>query len=492
MQATSDSEIIIVGAGPAGLSAAAELSRTHRNITVLEEDSTYVGGISRTVRYKDFRFDIGGHRFFSKSQEISQWWTNRLKCDLLRVKRRSRILYRNKLYDYPLRPFDALRKLGLITSIGCVGSYAWSNIWPKASESTFEDWVSNRFGGKLFRIFFKTYTEKVWGMPCSRISADWASQRIRNLTLPQAITSSLRRRRRGGPVIKTLIDEFAYPRLGPGMMWERVRDDVIQSGVSIVMGKKVTEILRTNYGLRGVRTLDDAGRLEQWNADHFILSMPLRDTVLCMSPSLPQPVVNAAKALKYRDFIMVAVIIPDDGRFVDNWLYIHDPNVLVARVQNFKNWSVDMVPVRDVTCLGFEYFCDKAGWLWNLSNDEMVDLAKRELSTIGLARGDAVVDACVVRVEKAYPVYDTEYNGHVGSIRKELLNLPNLQVIGRNGMHKYNNQDHSMMTGLLAARNLCGGNWDPWNVNGDAEYHEVQQVRVSGRYCPIQVADKES
>jgi protoporphyrinogen oxidase len=486
-QRAKPGKVVVVGAGPAGLTAAAELVGTGHQITILEQDQEYVGGISRTVEYKGFRFDIGGHRFFSKNPEIVSWWQERLPSDFLRVKRQSRILYRKKFYDYPLRPANALGNLGIITSFVCVFSYLVSGMFPIRPEKSFEDWVSNRFGRKLFNIFFKTYTEKVWGMACSEISADWASQRIKGLSLKDAILHALRSQSKNGAVIKTLIDEFQYPRLGPGMMWEKTRDDLMQAGVDLKMGRKVSEIFCSDNKLTSVRTLDSNGEAEDWPGDDFIFSMPLRDTVLGLRPNLPETIRKAASNLKYRDFITVALIVKGENLFSDNWIYVHDPSVLVGRVQNFNNWSPAMVPVPGVTCLGLEYFCTEGDNLWEMPDANIIDLARREATEIGLIAADALIDACVVRMEKAYPVYDADYKVNVAKIRSSLSTFSNLQVVGRNGMHKYNNQDHSMMTALLAARNVKSPRWDPWRVNTDAEYHEAgpETAGTGGRLVPV-------
>ncbi len=481
--------IVIVGAGPAGLTAAAELVGSENDVMVLEADEEYVGGIARTVRYKDYRFDIGGHRFFSKNPEIVRWWKDRLPGDFLSVRRQSRIFYRGSFFDYPLRPISALRTLGVLTSCVCVASYLWRRVFPVRPERTFEDWVTNRFGGKLFRIFFKTYTEKVWGMPCSEISADWAGQRIKGLSLKEALLGNPLRKRSNDGVIKTLIDEFQYPRLGPGMMWEKTRDDLAESGIPVHMGRRVIEIHRTGKRVDFVRTLDGAGEEEVWVVDEVILSMPLRDCILALRPGLGEKVEEAAWRLRYRDFVTVALMVEAEGLFSDNWIYIHDPGVKVGRVQNFNNWSPEMVSRPGVTCLGLEYFCGSGDELWEMEDEELIGLAKSEIANIGLARADDVIDACVVKMEKAYPVYDGAYRDNVRTIRDGLATLENLQVAGRNGMHKYNNQDHSMLTAIIAARRLSGDKRDPWCVNTDAEYHEdASEASNNGRMVPEKVA----
>lgn len=473
--------VVIVGAGPAGLAAAAELLGPDFAVTILEQDEHYVGGIARTVQYNGFRFDIGGHRFFTKNREIEQWWHARLPGDLLTVKRQTRVLYRRKLFDYPLRPGNALRNLGLMTSAACVLSYARSRLFSIQPELSFEDWVCNRFGRRLFHLFFKTYTEKVWGMPCSEISADWAAQRIRGLSLADAILNAFRGQKRGRPVIKTLIDRFQYPRLGPGMMWEKTRDDVVRGGARVLMGRRVEEIHHDGERILQVQTRNALGERETWPAEEFILSLPLGECVLALRPRLPAAVEAAAQNLRHRDFLIVALIVRGERLFPDNWIYVHDPDVRVGRVQNFNNWSPEMVPQPSVTCLGLEYFCNTHEPLWKAPDSDLIALAKSEAGQLGLIDPTCVVDACVVRMEKAYPVYDATYQTHVATIRAALSVLENLQMVGRNGMHKYNNQDHAMLTGMLAARNLNGIPYDPWRVNSDAEYLEER----AGRTRPV-------
>ena len=475
MTANSDQHVLIIGAGPAGLTAAAELAENGATVTVLEKDPEYVGGISRTVRYKDFRFDIGGHRFFSKNSEITQWWRNRLPADaFIKVKRMSRIFYRGKYFDYPLKAANAFLGLGPFTCLACVLSYAKSRLFPIKSEKSFADWVTNRFGAKLFSIFFKTYTEKVWGMPCSQISADWAAQRIKGLSLSKAILNALlpQKKREGDALVKTLIDEFEYPRLGPGMMWEKTASDIQKLGSELHMGVEVKTIHRDADRVVAVTTRDLSGQEATWRADQFIVSMPLRDCALAFDPPLGKDAQAAARRLEYRDFLTVALIVKRTNLFPDNWIYVHDPSVRLGRIQNFNNWSPEMVPETDKTCLGLEYFCFQGDGLWTMADAELIELGKRELAKLGIVNAADVVDGSVVRQEKAYPVYGPGYADDVAAIRADISALTNFQVAGRNGMHKYNNQDHSMMTALYAARNLQGKSFNLWNVNTDAEYHE--------------------
>jgi protoporphyrinogen oxidase len=480
---SSPPTVAIIGAGPAGLTAAYILQKESASlpdITVFEMDSVYVGGISRTVEYKGFSFDIGGHRFFSKSKEIEDLWTEILPNDMLDRPRSSRIFYRGKFFSYPLKASDALLKLGVIESTLCLLSYAKARLLPVANPKTFEDWVSNRFGKRLFSIFFKTYTEKVWGMSCREISADWAAQRIKGLSLVSAVksafTSKNRKRNKNLPVIKTLVDSFRYPRKGPGMMWEACARRIKGKGAKILMGHRVISCeWKALEGLWSITSQNVMGKQFTIRAQHVVSSAPLKDLVSFLSPKLPVAAETAAASLKYRDFITVVLILKDRNLFSDNWIYIHDPAVQVGRIQNFKSWSPDMVPDPELCCYGLEYFCFEGDGLWTSSDQMLIELAKTELAKIGLARAIDVLDGCVVRQSKAYPVYDDEYATHVNTVREQLEeHFPTLHVAGRNGMHKYNNQDHSMMTAMLCGRNILAGAriYDVWLVNQDAEYHE--------------------
>lgn len=490
---------VIVGAGPAGLTAAYELTRHRHSCVVLEADPERVGGISRTDVYKGYRFDIGGHRFFSKSGEINRLWKEILGEEFLTRSRLSRIYYNRKFFHYPLKPADALLKLGPVVSARILASYLKARLRPVRPERTFEDWVVNRFGRLLFEIFFKTYTEKVWGMPTHQISADWAAQRIKGLSLFKAACNALfgplrRFAPGGGAVIKTLIDEFQYPRLGPGQMWETARDKIQRAGGAVEMDRAVVRVEHDGTAVRSVLTRSAAGRLIRYHADHFLTSMPVRELVRAMDPPAPPEVRQAAEALKYRDFLTVVLIVDRPETFPDNWIYVHEPGVKLGRVQNFKNWSPDLVPDPATSSLGLEYFCFEGDELWTMPDSELVELGKTEIDRIGLVSRDRVVDGCVVRMPKAYPVYDDDYRRHLAVIRDWLRNFGNLELAGRNGMHKYNNQDHSMMTALLAARNILGlGEFDTWKVNTDAEYHEDagpddEDPAKTGRAVPRRVA----
>ena len=492
----SKQALVVVGAGPAGLSTACAAQESRGwTVTVLEKDPVYVGGISRTVRYKGWRFDIGGHRFFSKSEEINRWWRARLPGEFIQVRRMSRILYRRKFYDYPLRPMNALGNLGVWTSGLCGLSYIWARCRPRQPERSFEDWVVNRFGRRLFDIFFRTYTEKVWGIPTDQISADWAAQRIKGLSLYRALIDAFRPGgNSSGEVVKTLIDTFAYPRLGPGQMWEKAADDIRAAQGRVLHDRTVARIEHKAARVTAVECRLSDGTVERYDGDAFVLSMPLRESVAALDPPAPPAVVEAAQSLAYRDFLTVALIVEGENPFPDNWIYIHDPDVRLGRIQNYRNWSEAMVAESDATCLGLEYFCFEGDGLWNMSDADLVQLGKAELAKLNLVAPERIREGVVVRMAKAYPVYDAAYRSHVDTIREFLGTFENLQVVGRNGMHRYNNQDHSMMTGLLAAKNLSAPDYDLWRVNTDAEYHEevragesLENPEAGGRLVPRSV-----
>jgi protoporphyrinogen oxidase len=451
------------------LTAAHELVSRGIPVAVLEQD-VRVGGLARTEENGGFRFDIGGHRFFTKVPLIERLWRDVLGSDFLKRPRLSRIYYRGRYFQYPLRPLDVARNLGLGTSAAVLASYAMARLRPIPDESSFADWIINRFGRRLYLIFFKTYTEKVWGIPCEKIAAEWAAQRIRGLSLRSAVQSMFVKRR-GTSAIKTLIDEFEYPRLGPGMMWERFADLIRARGGTVTLGARVTRLLRDDTGITAVDYAVD-GRNERLHASHVISTMPVPALVEAIDPPLPAPIRDAAHRLRHRDFLTVALMLEQQDVFADNWIYIHDPSVRVGRVQNFKNWSPEMVPDPSWTCLGLEYFCSEGDDLWTMSDDQLIDLARRELTQIGLGDPSKVRRGVVVRAPKAYPVYDNGYAEALRVIRGGLAGVGNLQLVGRNGMHKYNNQDHSMLTGILAARNILGERYDLWQVNVEEEYHE--------------------
>ena len=475
-----DTDILIVGAGPAGLTAGYLLAKAGRDVHVIERDPVHVGGISRTVNHKGYLFDIGGHRFFSKSREVVALWDELLPDDFIERPRLSRIFYGGKFYSYPLKAFEALRNLGPLTSAACMMSYAYAKLRPVAEPRTFHQWVRNNFGEKLFSIFFKTYTEKVWGMSCDAISADWASQRIKGLDLLSAVLDGLKRSlnlarpKRDGDAIKTLIQSFRYPRRGPGMMWEAAAARMRGLGGRLTLDRTL-DTLSWDAATRlwTVTMVSGAGERTSLTARHVVSSAALHDLVGALRPA-PLSTFHA-RALRYRDFLTVALIARTERDFPDNWVYIHDPAVHVGRVQNFRSWSPELIPEAGHTCLGLEYFCFEGDGLWASSDEDLVALAKREIDHIGLIASADVVDACVVRQPKAYPVYDEDYAANVATVRRELeRDYPTLHMVGRNGMHKYNNQDHAMMTAMLTVENILAGErrFDVWAVNEDAEYGE--------------------
>ncbi len=473
-------DVAIIGAGPAGLTAAYLLGKAGYSVTVIEKDPHYVGGISRTVEHEGFRFDIGGHRFFSRSKEVVDLWNEILPDDFIERPRMSRIYYEGKFYSYPLRAFEALWNLGVWRSALCMASFAKAKLLPNRSVKSFEDWTVNAFGWKLYSIFFKTYTEKVWGMPCDAMSADWAAQRIKGLSLWGAVTDGLKRslglnkRPNDGMAVKTLLESFRYPRLGPGMMWEAARDHVVAHGNHVLMDHKLKQLAFNDVTQQWTMTATDGeGAQVAIKAAHVISSAPMRELASRLHP-LPAALSEAAN-LKYRDFLTVALMIRSPDLFPDNWIYIHDSKVKVGRVQNFRSWSPEMVPDPDLACVGLEYFCFEGDGLWSASDDELVALATKEMAQLGLCEAEQVVGGTVVRQEKAYPVYDEDYGANVEVLRQEIeARYPTLHCVGRNGMHRYNNQDHAMMTAMLTVRNIEAGArvYDIWAVNEDAEYHE--------------------
>lgn len=476
---------VVCGAGPAGLTAAYVLAKAGHAVTVLEAGDL-VGGLSRTERYEGYRFDIGGHRFFTKIPLIQDLWEEVLGEQFMEVPRLSRIHYGGRFFDYPLKAKNALTGLGLWRSIQIVASYVAARAKPHPVEENFEQWVSNRFGYKLYETFFKTYTEKVWGIPCTEIRAEWASQRIQGLSLARAVLSSTALTSRSTK-IKTLIHSFHYPRLGPGQMWEQCLAKIEDLGGSAHLNHRVEGVELEDGRAVAVRAVTPEGE-RRFEADHVVSTIPLRSLVGVLDPPAPPEVAEAGDGLRYRDFMLVALMLDGEDLFPDNWIYIHTPGVKVGRIQNFNNWSQAMVPYEGRTCLGMEYFCFVGDELWNSPDEDLIAMAERELHALGLAPDAPVVDGTVVRVQKAYPVYDSEYRDHLEVIRSHIDPIANLHTVGRNGMHKYNNQDHSMLTAIFAVENMQGGEHDVWSVNTDFEYHEEQRVdpkRASKANVPV-------
>lgn len=479
----STDPVVVIGAGPAGLTAAYELVKRGRAVTVLEA-SDQIGGISRTEVRDGWRFDIGGHRFFTKVPEVEALWHEILPDeDFLQRPRMSRISYRGKLYDYPLKAGNALKNLGIIEAVRCVLSYVWVRIHPPKDQSNFEGWVAARFGWRLYRIFFKTYTEKLWGIPGTEIQADWAAQRIKNLSLFSAIKNAIFQPK-GQTEITTLIDAFQYPKYGPGMMWEKARDLVVEGGGQVIMNSPVVALHREGKRVTAVTVLqsapDGTKREKLIKCSDVISSMPLQHLVQGMDPKAPQEVVDAAEGLGYRDFITVALVVPEEDGFPDNWIYIHTPGVKVGRIQNYGSWSPYLVK-DGLTCLGLEYFVNEGDGTWTSNDEDLVALAKKELAQLGIVKTERMQAGFVVRVPKAYPIYDEGYDKKVDTIRFWLADeTVNVQATGRNGMHRYNNQDHSMVTAMYAVDNICGTPRDLWTVNVEEEYHEEKHTGSSG------------
>lgn len=471
--------LVVIGAGPAGLTAAYEATRAGLPTVVLEK-SEHVGGLARTAVHKGFHFDMGGHRFFTKSAPVEKIWRDVLGADFLRRRRLSRIYYRGRFFRYPLRPWNALRGLGLWQALAIVASYLRWQLFPFRTVDTFEQWVTNRFGRRLFRIFFQAYTEKVWGIPCSQLKAEWAAQRIKDLSLKTALLNMFLRR---GKNIKTLIEEFDYPRLGPGMMWKGVRDAIVGGGGTLELSRDVVRIEHDRDRVTRVVAAGN-GRREEIEGTDFVSTMPITELVRKLHPPAPPEVLEAARALTYRDFLTVGLIVNRADLFPDNWIYVHDPLVKVGRIQNYRNWSPDMVPDAGRTGLGLEYFCTEGDELWRTPDDELIAFATREVAQIGLARAEEVEDGFVVRVPKAYPIYDGSYRQHLDVLRNYLARFANLQTIGRNGLHRYDNQDHAMLTGMFAVRNIVFGEQnDVWSVNVDDEYQE--EIHLDEALSPV-------
>jgi protoporphyrinogen oxidase len=461
--------VVIIGAGPAGLTTAYELVKKDVRSLVLEADDK-VGGIARTEIYKGYRFDIGGHRFFTKVGEVEHLWREILGDEFIQVPRLSRIYYQDKFFDYPLSFKNTLSNLGPFGSALILWSYIKAKVQAliaRPEPQTFEEWVTHCFGERLYQTFFKTYTEKVWGIPCNKIQAEWAKQRIKGMSLKAAVINLLF----GKTNAKSLIKEFDYPILGPGMMWERCQELVEKRGGEVRLNTRVIRIERDGYRIAKVIAQHE-GETTEITGNHFVSSMPVTALLQRLEPAPPEEVLQAARSLSYRDFLIVALVVDAEDLFPDNWIYIHSPEVKVGRIQNFKNWSPAMVPDQTKTCLGMEYFCNEGDAIWEMSDAQLLELATKELDSLGLVDASKVEDGTIIRQRKAYPVYDRDYSGHLQVIRNYIEKFENLQTVGRNGMHRYNNQDHSMLTAILAAKNILGEKHDLWNVNVERSYHE--------------------
>ena len=472
--------VVIMGAGPAGLCAGYELGKKGVRSLVFEKGAV-VGGLARTETYNGFRFDVGGHRFYTKVPAVEKIWHEVLPDDFLVRQRMSRIFYNGRFYNYPLRLTNTLKNLGRRESALIMGSFLKSQMQPIKEEETFEHWVTNRFGWRLYETFFKTYTEKVWGIPCNAIRADWAAQRIKGLSMRSAISNALF----GTNGVKSLTEQFHYPRLGPGMMWERMQQLMEAQGDRFQLNSTVTCVKHNGRAITSIVVEQADGENQEIVAEQCISSIPLSHLVKSLEPLPPAEILKAANSLNYRDFLIVVLVVDQEHLFPDNWIYVHDPLVKVGRIQNFKNWSAEMVPDQTKTSLGMEYFCMAGDDVWALSDDELLQLAAQELEEVGLGQARLVEDGTVIRQRKAYPVYDESYLTHVQTIADYLKRFSNLQTIGRNGMHRYNNQDHSMLTGMLAAQNILGEQHDLWQVNTERSYYE--EILVKSAHTPPSV-----
>ena len=471
---SKENDVVIFGAGPAGLAAALKLTEGGCKVNVFEMNDQ-VGGISRTINFKGYRFDLGGHRFFTKSEEVDNLWKRTLGEDFIVRPRLSRIYYRNKFFYYPLRPANSLMGLGAVTCFGAVLSYFKSKLFPYVEENTFEQWVSNRFGKMLYNIFFKTYTEKLWGIPCSEIRAEWAAQRIKGLSLMTVVKHAFFPDKNGR--VKTLIDKFHYPRQGPGMMYEKMAGNIVRGGGVINYNSKVKELRHVNNKVVSVLVSEKSGGVREYNANYHISSLPITELVQSLVPRATSAVLTAAGNLRYRSFVLVGVILDMENPFPDTWIYVHSPEVRLGRIQNFGNWSPHMLASPDKTSLGLEYFCTEGDDLWSMSDEHLVQLGLNELVKLKLVNSSAFLDGFVVRIPKAYPVYDSTYSNNLRIVKEYLGTFSNLQPVGRYGMFKYNNMDHSILTGMFAAENILGGNHDIWAVNTDQEYQEESHHR---------------
>lgn len=522
MPATRKKRAIIIGAGPAGLTAAWELlDRSDIQPVILEADSTYVGGIARTVNYKGNRIDIGGHRFFSKSDRVMDWWMDRMPVDapegapisiqyhhqskeisntshisdpdkvMLVRDRKSRIYFDQQFFDYPVKlNLDTIRKLGLwkIFLIGM--SYIRSSLFPIRNEKNLEEFFINRFGKQLYLTFFKEYTEKVWGRKCSEISAEWGKQRIKGLNLRSALANffsslfgkddSLKQKNKE----TSLIERFLYPKYGPGQMWEVVRDEVLGLGAELHMGLSCDAVFTDGDQITAIEAIDASGKKVRIEGDYFFSTMPIKDLIAGWQSGVPLNVQKVAAGLEYRDFFTVGLLVKHlkikeshdqaDKLIKDNWIYIQEPGVEIGRLQIFNNWSPFMVKDPGTVWLGLEYFCRDTDPIWHESDEALIALGKEELSRIGIIESETVLDACVIRMPKTYPAYFGAYEDF-DQVKDFLNRFANLFPIGRNGMHKYNNQDHSMLTAMTAVDNILAGRTDKtnlWEINTEEEYHE--------------------
>jgi protoporphyrinogen oxidase len=442
--------IVIMGAGPAGLTAAWELVRSGREVIVWEADPSYVGGLARTVQADGYRFDIGGHLFRSKSAEVNEFWRKAMPDDFVACSSPARIYFRGKLLDYPLRVRKVAFSLGLGEGIKSCASYLRARLKPIKPEENLAQWVINRYGRRLYELLFKAYFEKLLGLPCEQISASLAERHFQTLT--------------DGRV------DFYYPRHGPGQMWESVANRVLERNNGVFLDRKVQTVHWDETGVTHITGTNAAGEFFQLEGSHFLSSLPLGELLLSLDPPPPKEVAEAARSLRHRALVTACLIVNRETVFAERTLAIHDPVMKVANIQNYKNWSADMVADPATTSLGLEYFCSEGDNTWNATDYDLAQLAIREAVQLGFIREPEIKDAFVVRMPKAYPIYNQKYQHHLEVIKQWVGLFANLQPLGRNGLHSFNHQDHSMMTAMLAVRNIQGGSFDCWKVDADAQY----------------------
>lgn len=471
--AEKNKKVAIFGAGPAGLTAGLELIQAGYDVTIFEKDPQYIGGISRTVRYKDYRFDIGGHRFFSKNEDIVRWWYEVMGDDFLTRPRVSRWLYKGKFFNYPIQIGEIIQKFGVGFAVKIGSSLVKRKIFPIRDVDNLESWFINQFGDALAKPFFIKYNEKLWGIPCNKLSLDFASQRIKGVSILNTILLSIKKLTGQKSDIKSFIDQFNYPKHGPGELWERVAERIIESGGQIFLDSEVTKVNVQDNKATTCEVLRN-GVIEMYSADWFLSTLPFSELAAMISPALSDHALESANQLKHRDFVTVALVINKPFISKDTWVYTHDEGLKPIRFQNFRNWSPFMVPNEDQTVIGLEYTCNYQDELWNLSDNEMIEQGIKDFLHLGFAQRADIIDGSVIRLQNVYPIYQIGYEEHVKAIRKELDSMTNLFPFGRGGIHRYNNTDHSMMTALLTVKNVIAESrvYDVFQVNQDAAYHE--------------------
>lgn len=491
MKRNASDPIYILGAGPAGLAAAYTLTQRGYPVVAIEREDR-VGGLAKSFEYRDFILDCGPHRFYTKIDPVIQLWDDVLGDDQVAVDRLTRIYYQGKYFSYPLKTMDTLSTLGIWESLRIILSYSWAKLRPIRDPQNFADWVTSKFGRRLFEIFFQSYTEKLWGIPCTEISADWASQRIKSLSLFQAMRDAILGK---NGKVHSLVDRFQYPRLGSGQLYDKIADNLRDRGQPILVNTEVVRLHRDRDRVTHL-TLKDrhTGAESTVPCRSVISSIPI--TVLLqrvLHPSPPEPIVNFARSLKFRNTILVYLVVDRNPLFPDQWLYINDPRVKVGRVTNFANWSPHMLPNSHQTPLCCEYWCDFGDRLWNASDEQLRDRAERELRTIQLLADESVSSGFVLKLPRVYPVYSGNYKVALSKIQSYLQQFENLQLIGRYGSFKYNNQDHSLLMGILAAENVISpGSYDLWSVNSDSEYLEEIKRDRAPKYAPTTVQFSQS